>query len=212
MSALVKLYWCQFPYRNTEKPYYKNAYLRNLSWKLQWDKPLLTPVQSKEFIRGNYHGIAKGVLWNPVYARLLLHSIQSESHFFAFSAFSEVPEFCLLEFEDLSLELSSQLWDSKRPGKSKNADQISAFRCNLSTSEICAWRAERKMCPHLLSDTALSPESFISLSPCCCWQNYRRWWVAPVSAGLSSRCFVELRLWNTLGAFNHFSQDTSWNN
>lgn len=29
--------------------------------------------------------------------------------FFAFSAFSEVPEFCLLELENLSLELSSQL-------------------------------------------------------------------------------------------------------
>lgn len=29
--------------------------------------------------------------------------------FFAFSAFSEVPEFCFLELENLSLELSSQL-------------------------------------------------------------------------------------------------------
>lgn len=28
---------------------------------------------------------------------------------FAFSAFSEVPEFCLLELENVSLELSSQL-------------------------------------------------------------------------------------------------------
>lgn len=28
---------------------------------------------------------------------------------FVFSAFSEVPEFCLLELENLSLELSSQL-------------------------------------------------------------------------------------------------------
>ena len=41
---------------------------------------------------------------------------------FAFSAFSEVLEFCLLELENLSLELSSQLWDSKRPGKSENAE------------------------------------------------------------------------------------------
>lgn len=43
---------------------------------------------------------------------------------FAFSALSEVSEFCVLELENLSLELSSQLWDSKRPGKSENADYL----------------------------------------------------------------------------------------
>lgn len=102
---------------------------------------------------------------------------------FAFSAFSEVPEFCLLELENLSLELSSQLWDSKRPGKSENADwavsqnQMSTFfwfqRCSWSALKICTWRVERKRCPYLLSGTASSSESFISLSSCCCWQNCR---------------------------------------
>jgi len=50
-------------------------------------------------------------------------------------------------------------------------NQISAFfwfqRCSWSASEICAWRAERKRCTHLLLDTPPFPESFISLSSCC---------------------------------------------
>lgn len=128
---------------------------------------------------------------------------------FAFSAFSEVSEFCILELENLSLELSSQLWDSKRPGKSENAVWLSQNQINSLfwfkgwiwfSSEICPWRAEIKRCPQMLSDTASFPESFITLSsPIGKTTGLQA--VAPVSAGLTSRCFVYLRLWSTLGSF-----------
>lgn len=103
---------------------------------------------------------------------------------FAFTAFPEVPEFCILKLENLSLELPSQLWDSKRPGKTEKADwavsqsQTQFFwfqKWSWSAPEICAWRAERRSCLQMLSDTAPSLESLINFSACYSWQNFRSW-------------------------------------
>lgn len=81
----------------TEEAYYEDAYLRNLSGKLRWDKPYLTLVQSKAFIQGNYHDVAEVLLWNPIYMRLLLHLTQF--HCFSLQLFLKYLNFASLNLK-----------------------------------------------------------------------------------------------------------------
>lgn len=170
-------------------------------------------MQSKAFIQGNYHDVAKGVLWNPVYTRLLLPSTQS--HCLPFQLFLKYLNFASLNLKIYHLSYLHNC--ETRRGQVRAKKQIrlylkikwvlsSDFRGVADMLQRLCLKSRKKKVPSYDLDTAPSPKSFIGSLPAAVGKTAGADIVAPASAGLSSRCFVELRLWYTLGAFNSFSQ------